>query len=1328
MSDLSGSRSPIPPPPPPPTKYSHRAANAFARFAQPFFSGSRPPSPHSSRVDGPRPTRSKSLPGEPQTVTHRTGIPIAALDISPQRTHAVIGGKEILKTIRVSPDHSSEEFNIRNAVISYASTHHESGASMPHKDQLNVRDVKWSHGNYDRTIATAASNGRIVVYDLQRPGLQLCRFQGHNRQVHRLAFNPHLASWLLSGSQDGSIRMWDLRSASANRSPSMCSSKHVYQGNSDAIRDVRWSPTDGVVFATASDSGAIQMWDSRKTTAPLLRLAAHERPCFAVDWHPDGKHIVSGGTDRLVKVWDFSPSAERRQKPAFQFRTPQAITNVRWRPPSWVGDSPSSGLWQSSQVVTTYDKEDPRIHLWDLRRPFVPFREFDRYDVPATDLLWHSKDLLWTVGEAGAFTQTDVRYAPAVISRRPMCSVAWSPNGEFVAFAQPRPRRRALGPHASDFLRIEEEESIDGDKSLSQSPAEDMIDEVVLASSFRPRQTKSTTTRPSKSLGSTPPGAIDIIPVLPLDEALAKIAPTASNQLGAIGTIPGATNDASIFRFLASHYSPLMNENAQTQSRAQVLISLLDSLDQNFESADNLSLTKLAQTWRILKFAILQELQRRSREYLLDKDGVKYKPSKEGLSVNKPRGADESRPGKMKSRLFKGVRDTEGPKSLLHEAESTSNMTTPLAQPIPDSSQQSWGSSTDSQIPSVNENAIDLDPLPPSVLSSQNGWSMSDSDVRSIHHPLRLTQEQSLPSNDSHLSPAALSQRLRDPLEPGLDDEQRSAPRAIAGRPDWRTRSHPDFPPEASEDDYDQKLEEKRAAISNYKQYPKKVLTLESPMESNHPPIDRFNNRHDSSESFPMFSASTDSSHPSKSIAASYSSNRRLSDARMSDGGQAGSYPAGRPAIAVRRESNLEPSPEEPEEDFDLEESILESDQVHLERPSTPPLLLTESTPLEQLGSENGLNSANGVACLSAYPGIAGIYEDLSQIKIPLMPDATDLTPWSIEALMKEAIRYYHSTSSSVDIQTAAHLLQKLHILFEDCEDILPYEECELVFKTYNEHLIRHSMDLEAAELRLSCVPTYSGVYDYAQADTFINVYCYTCHRPFENPRRDNTRCHRCNTPQAPCSICMSLDPPPEWVAAHRDTPSSSGHTSANPEAETGSHLSDQTAVTEPLPTSELDAFTAPRPKGSSLWSWCQGCGHGGHVACMKLWLEDMSMSEGGCATPGCSHDCGPGPRRELNRQMLVAETNRRDSASRSAGVGVVKRDPWTKGESQAVQKVRGMLGAAGVVAATGGGGADAGQGGQASGAVSPKKVRLVTPIEQGRRKGGTARSGTAPE
>ncbi|KAJ5709290.1 hypothetical protein N7493_010624 [Penicillium malachiteum] len=1332
MSDLSGSRSPVPPPPPPPQRYS-RAANALARFA-PFFSGSRPPSPQSNRVDGPRPIRSKSLPGKPQTVTHRTGIPITALDISPQRTHAVIAGKEILKTIRVSPDHSSEEFNIRNAVVSYASTHHDAGVSMPHKDQLNVRDVKWSHGNYDRIIATAVANGRIVVYDLQRPGLQLCRFQGHNRQVHRLAFNPHLASWLLSGSQDGTIRMWDLRSASANRTLSTCGSKHVYQGNSDAIRDVRWSPTDGVVFATAADSGAIQMWDSRKTTAPLLRIAAHDRPCFAVDWHPDGKHIVSGGTDRQVKVWDFSSSAERRQKPAFQFRTPQPVTNVRWRPPSWVGDSPSSGEWQSSQVVTSYDKEDPRIHLWDLRRPHVPFREFDRYDSPASDLLWHSKDLLWTVGEVGAFTQTDVRYAPTVVTRRPTCSVAWSPNGAFVAFGQQRPRRRHLGVNASEFLHVEEDTASNGEKSLSQSPADDILDEVALATSLRQRQNKPTSIRPTKSLGSTPPGALDIIPILPLDQALAKITAPGPDQLGTIGSIPGATNDESLFRFFARHYTPLMNESDREQSHFDILNSLMESLDHNAECADEVSRTKLAQTWRIVKFAILQELQRRSREQMASKGGVKGKTSKDGLLTDKSRAVDETRQGKVKSRLFKGVMDTEGQRSLAPEGESTSNMTTPLARPLPDSPQMDSWSSSDSQIPSLpslSDNAVDLDPLPPSVLSSHNGWSMPDHDNRPIE-PLPLLQTQSVSSEETHNYAGVAADRLCDPALADPDSDQRSAPRAITGRADWRIRNHPDYPRGGSEDEYGQQMEDKRAALRNYKQCPKTVLTLDPTMEQNRPPGPDGYQRRDSSESFPMFSASTDSSHPSKSLGVSYSSNGRFPDRRQSDAGQASSPYGNRSAVSGERESHLEAAPEESEDDLEMDESTIEAERIHLERPSSPPPLLTESTPLDHPNSVDQLQSANPLtADISAYPAMAGIYEDFSQVQIPLAPDAAEPKPWSIEAILKEAVRYYHSNSSSVDIQTAAHLLQKLHVLFKDCEVILPYEESEMIFKTYNQYLIRHSMDLEAAELRLSCVPTYPGVYDYAQVDTFINVFCHTCQKPYENPKRDNSRCHRCSTPQAPCSICMSLEPPAEWVTAQeeRQQATSFGGASPNPISETTSHSS---VPTEAISSSELDrfdSFTPPRPKGSALWSWCQGCGHGGHVACITTWLSDISISEGGCATPGCSHDCGPGPRRELNRQALVTESKRRDSVSRTSGVGLVKRDPWTKGESKAVEKVRGMLGAAGVVAATGGTvSSNTSAPGQpvSSGAVSPKKVRLVTPGEQGRRRGPSSRSSFA--
>ena len=129
-------------------------------------------------------------------------------------------------------------------------------------------------------------------------------------------------------------------------------------------------------------------------------------------------------------------------------------------------------------------------------------------------------------------------------------------------------------------------------------------------------------------------------------------------------------------------------------------------------------------------------------------------------------------------------------------------------------------------------------------------------------------------------------------------------------------------------------------------------------------------------------------------------------------------------------------------------------------------------------------------------------------------------------------------------------------------------------------------------------------------------------------------------------------------------------------------------------------------------------------MACITTWLGDVSMSEGGCATPGCMHDCGPGPRREQKRATVLEESKRRDSAGRRAGVGFVKRDPWAKAESRAVEKVRGMLG----TAASGGSGnppTNGSSGGAPSGMVSPKKVRLVTPSEQGVKRRGLTRAST---
>ena len=1252
----------------------------------------------------------------------------------------------------MAQDHCAEEFNVRSAIVSYASTHHgPAGApSAKHKDQLAAKDVKWSHGEHDRIIATAAANGRIVIYDLHRPGLELARFYEHSRQVHRLAFNPHRSAWLLSGSQDATIRMWDLRMVSGDRGVVTCGSKNRFNGHSEAVRDIRWSPADGVIFAVATDSGAIQRWDIRKSNAPMMKINAHEKACYSLDWHPDGKHLVSGGTDKQVKVWDFSPSGDRRQKPTFQLRTPQSVSNVRWRPPGWSAGPSGPGDWQSTQVATSYEHDDPRIHLWDFRRPYIPFRELDRYNSQASDFLWHSNDLLWTVGSEGIFTQADINYAPQVVQRRKTCSVAWNPNGDILAFAQKRPAKRRLGIDfaSTEFLDTHGEKSASEEKPVaSQSLTDGSLDDGIISSSFRKRHGKASRMRPSKSLSNTPPTVEEAPSVVSFDKALAKNGSFEPRQIGIVGRVSGVTMDSDLFRYFSENYSPLMKDNLAQGAWKDTLKVLEEGFDRNAECAENASLSRLAQTWRLVKYAVAEELIMRVEEqqklHEQGKSGIKKKTSKDGNILEKPPVVDDDqKPDKLKNRLFKGVVEAEGQKRKTSDTESTSNMSTPLALPLPDSPIDAPQSAGSHATPLDNE-FDDIQPLPPSVISSNYDTSLDSN--RAAEPPglevnmfQNLRQTKSRSSDDSRLSPGSLaSERLKElTLQEASHGNigGRSAPRAIAGKADWRLQEPREYSNNVieEEDEFSQESSEKVPTIRDFEAAPNRPISINPPIsEANKPRLPVSYPRHDSAESFLMFSASTDSSHRAKSMGASFSPRTREVENSQAD---PDSWVTGSSALEKASQLRGEPtqiSPDkkahsQPLESLSFEESPPDISVFELERSSSPLPFLAETNALEpppEIGLSrrpdrirNGITSS---AVTKLPPG--------SEPSTPISADPADNRAWGAQAILREAVRYY-SSSSPVDIQSAAHILHKIHVLFYACDEILPYEECEFIFRTYNDLLVRQSMNVEAAELRLLCAPDYPAVYDYAQQNTFINVYCFKCKKPYENPKRDNRRCHRCDVPQPPCSICMCRDPPPEWILDPPSPSLSAPEDSDNPSpAETPTDKSDSTTTST---STSSPTPTLSHPCGSTLWAWCQGCGHGGHTICMKIWLNDLPLSEGGCATPGCFHDCGPGPRREQNRQLQIAaeEGRRRDGLSSrkpsGSGFGFAKRDSWAAGESRAVERVRGMLG---------GGGGGFGSGGPAitttSAAPTPppgpaaggsgntvfgKKVRLVTPSEQG--------------
>jgi WD40 repeat protein len=103
---------------------------------------------------------------------------------------------------------------------------------------------------------------------------------------------------LASGSEDGTIRLWDLRSGQSFTS---------LQGHIGWVRSVAFSP-DGKMLASSSEDGTIHLWDA-STWQCLQTLVGHSSRVRQVSFSPDGQTLASCSDDGTVKLWDRQTSA-----------------------------------------------------------------------------------------------------------------------------------------------------------------------------------------------------------------------------------------------------------------------------------------------------------------------------------------------------------------------------------------------------------------------------------------------------------------------------------------------------------------------------------------------------------------------------------------------------------------------------------------------------------------------------------------------------------------------------------------------------------------------------------------------------------------------------------------------------------------------------------------------------------------------------------------------------------------------------------------------------------------------------------------------------------
>merc|ERR1719265_1207514 len=167
------------------------------------------------------------------------------------------------------------------------------------------------HGGWVTSIATtmeapdmvlsASRDKSLIIWNLvkddEKPGVAHRRLTGHSHFVQDVAISSD-GQFALSGSCDGTLRLWDLNSGTTTRR---------FVGHTKDVLSVAFSADNRQIVSGSRDK-SIKLWYTLGECKYTITEDMHTDWVSCVAFSPSAKMplIISGGWDKLVKVWNLS--------------------------------------------------------------------------------------------------------------------------------------------------------------------------------------------------------------------------------------------------------------------------------------------------------------------------------------------------------------------------------------------------------------------------------------------------------------------------------------------------------------------------------------------------------------------------------------------------------------------------------------------------------------------------------------------------------------------------------------------------------------------------------------------------------------------------------------------------------------------------------------------------------------------------------------------------------------------------------------------------------------------------------------------------------------
>eukprot|EP01088_Endostelium_zonatum_P001121 TRINITY_DN11409_c0_g1_i1.p1 TRINITY_DN11409_c0_g1~~TRINITY_DN11409_c0_g1_i1.p1 ORF type:complete len:450 (-),score=114.22 TRINITY_DN11409_c0_g1_i1:53-1402(-) len=170
-------------------------------------------------------------------------------------------------------------------------------------------------------IATKSPNSEVLIFDLDKHPSKppqnssssnscspLLRLTGHKKEGYGLSWSPTNSGFLLSGSDDHALCLWDINSNTESNSTLPAFS--ILNSHTGVVEDVAWHYHSNHIFGSVGDDRRLMIWDLRNNNkngnnSPVNNIEAHSAEANCISFNPFNEYLIAtGSADKTVALWD----------------------------------------------------------------------------------------------------------------------------------------------------------------------------------------------------------------------------------------------------------------------------------------------------------------------------------------------------------------------------------------------------------------------------------------------------------------------------------------------------------------------------------------------------------------------------------------------------------------------------------------------------------------------------------------------------------------------------------------------------------------------------------------------------------------------------------------------------------------------------------------------------------------------------------------------------------------------------------------------------------------------------------------------------------------